>query len=125
MKQTRQGLSSTGRKSLPRTTVANAPPISPVVPVFTPALSNELHIHVKHVSKLYTDDTGRFPILSRHVNQYIVIAYHCDSITILQSPFMTKKYAHCISTYNSIMARLKSRGHNVDLHILGNETSAE
>ena len=45
--------------------------------------SNELHIHVTPISKLYTDDTGRFPIHARSGNLYIIIAYHCDANLIL------------------------------------------
>ena len=36
--------------------------------------SNELHISVQPMSKLYTDDTGQFPVCTRSGNQYIMIA---------------------------------------------------
>ena len=38
--------------------------------------SNEVYILVTPISKLYTDDTGRFPIHSCNGNQYLMIAYH-------------------------------------------------
>ena len=133
MTQTRQGLRST--KPKPKTyaqALQDSPvPVSPSLPAsLCPAvqpreLSNELHVRVVSVSKLYTDDTGRFPIRSRKGNQYIMIAYHCDSNTILQAPFKTKKDAHRIEAYNSIMQRLRDRGHRVDLQILDNEASAD
>ena len=62
LKQTRQVLCSTSRKAPPRTTVVSDQPNPPVIPVLPPNMSNKLHIHVEHVSKLYTNDTGRFPI---------------------------------------------------------------
>ena len=56
--------------------------------------SNELHIQVTPISKLYTDDTGRFPIHARSGNQYIMIAYHCDTNLILAGPFSSRKDTH-------------------------------
>ena len=38
--------------------------------------SKELHMHTVHISKLYTDDTGIFPIKARSRNQYLIVAYH-------------------------------------------------
>ena len=86
--------------------------------------SNELHIRVQHISKLYTDDTGKFPALSRSGNQYIMVAYHCDSNDILAVPFTSKKYQHRLQAYDEIMQRLTDRGMIMDLQILDNEASA-
>ena len=52
-----------------------------------------------------------------------MIAYHCDSNTILQAPFFNWKDQHMIRAYNSIMQRLSDRGHHVDVQILDNEVS--
>ena len=54
-----------------------------------------------------------------------MIAYHCDSNTILQAPFVNRKEKHRIRAYNSIMKKLADRGHHVDIQILDNEFSAE
>ena len=54
-----------------------------------------------------------------------MIAYHCDSNTILQAPFVNRKDKHRIRAYNSIMKKLTDRGHHVDIQILNNEVSAE
>ena len=64
--------------------------------------TQEIHIWDQPISKLYTDDCGRFPIWSRGGNEYIIIAYHCDSNTILQAPFVNRKDKHRIRAYNSI-----------------------
>ena len=122
MKQNRQVLRSTTRPCT-KLKLAPAPPIPPKYPSVSPA--NELHVSVEPIRKLYTDNTFRFPIRSRHVNQYIMIAYHCNSNAIIQAPFQNKKETHCIASYSSIMKRLKSRGHSIDLQILENESSAE
>ena len=54
-----------------------------------------------------------------------MIAYHCDSNTVLQAPFVNKKENHSIRAYNSIMQILANRGHHVEFQILDNEVSAE
>ena len=87
--------------------------------------TNNLHFTVEPMSKLYTDDTGRFPTRARSGNQYIMIAFHTSTNTILVAPFKSRKDVHRMEAYNSIMQRLKERYHHVDLQILDNEASAE
>ena len=90
-----------------------------------PLKKKELHIWYQPISKPYTDDCERFPIQSRSGNEYIIIAYHCDSKTILQSSFFNRKYKHRIRACNSIMQRLADRGHHVDVQILDNKVSTD
>ena len=87
--------------------------------------TQEIHIWDHPISKLYTYDCGRFPIRSRSGNEYIIIAYHCDSNTILHAPFVNRKDKHRIRAYNSIMKKFTDRGHHVDIQILDNEVSAD
>ena len=91
--------------------------------VLPPLKTKELHIWDQPISKIYTDDCGRFPIQSRNGKKYIMIEYHCDSNTILQAPFFNRKYKHRIRAYNSIMQSLANRGHHVDVQILDNKVS--
>jgi len=80
---------------------------SPVIEPATPVVpSNDLFLTVVLLSKLYTDDTGRFPVRARSGNQYVMIAYHVDGNLILQQPFKTKSDAHRLAAYNTIMTRL-------------------
>ena len=126
MVQGRQGVRSTKSKEptpSPTPTIT-LPPVDPEPPLPNEK-SSELHIQVRHISKLFTDDTGRFPIRSRSHNQYVMIAYHCDSNAILACPFKSRKDHHRIPAYNSIMERLEARGFAVDLQILDNEASAD
>ena len=84
----------------------------------------ELHIHIKHISKLYTDDPGIFPIRSCSGNQYLVIAYRCSFNAILVFPFKSHKDSHLLLAYNEIMTGPKQRNQLVDLQILYIEASA-
>ena len=54
-----------------------------------------------------------------------MIAYHCDSNTILQVPFVNRKDKHRIRAQNSIMQKLADMGYHVEVQILDNEVSAE
>ena len=64
-------------------------------------------------------------IQSRSGNEYIMIAYHCDSNKIIQSPFVNRKDKHRIRAYSSIMKKLSDRGHHVEVQILDNEVSSD
>ena len=70
------------------------------------------------------DDTGIFLIRSCSGNQYLMIAYHCDSNSISVVPFKSRKDSHWLITYNEIITRLKQRNQLVYLKILDNEASA-
>jgi hypothetical protein len=87
-------------------------------------LSSEVYINVYPISKLYTDNTGRFPIKAQSGNQYVMIAYHADGNLILQQAFKNRSDTHRIAAYNVIMTRLAARGLSVNLQILDNEASA-
>ena len=77
------------------------------------------------ISKLYTDDTGRFPIHARSGNQYIMIAYHFDANRILAKPFSSRKETHRLLAYENIMQQLTDNRLMVDLQILDKKASAE
>ena len=87
--------------------------------------SNKLHVFVAPISKLYTDDTGRFPVHARSGNRYIMIAYHCNANLILAEPFSSRKDGHRLLSYNKIMQRLTDNKLCVNLQILDNEASEE
>ena len=86
--------------------------------------STELHVWVQPISKIYTDDMVHFPVRSRSGNCYIMLAYHVDTNAILVSVFQSCNDRHRISAYNSIMLRLKYKGHSVDIQVLDDEASA-
>jgi hypothetical protein len=107
-----------------RSTKPKQPMPVPLVALPTPAdtASNQITIVTQPLSKLFTDDTGRFPGRTRS-GQYVMIAFHTDGNLILQQAFKSKSDRHRIAAYNSIMTRLAARGLSVDLQILDNEAS--
>ena len=84
-----------------------------------------MHIKSTHISKLYTDDTGRFWVISRTGNQYFMVAYHCNANAIKDFPFKSRKDNDRMVAYNTIMQRLKDRNMLAKLQILDNEASKE
>jgi hypothetical protein len=119
--QQRQNVHSTN----PRPPALNPTPHLPAIaPKQLELPSNEVHICVVPISKLYTDNTGRFPIKARSSNQYVMIAYQADGNLILQQAFKTRSDKHHIAAYNSIMMHLTVRSLSVNLQILDNEASA-
>jgi hypothetical protein len=86
--------------------------------------SNQVFIMVYPLSRLYTDDTGCFPVRACLGNQYIIIAFHANGNLILQQTFKSKSNRHRIAAYNAIMTCLAARGLLVDLQILNNKASA-
>jgi hypothetical protein len=88
-------------------------------------LSNQVFIKVYPLSRLYTDNTCRFPIRARSGKQYVIVTFHADGNLILQQAFKSKSDHHQIAAYNAIMTRLAAKGLSVDLQILGNKASAE
>ena len=75
---------------------------------------NNLTVKVIHQIKLYTDNTGRFPVKSRAGSQYVMIAYHSSNLILAQS-FTNRKDKHRMATYDTIMTRIKAAGLDVDL----------
>jgi hypothetical protein len=85
--------------------------------------SHQVFIKVHPLSRLYTDNTGCFPVKAHSGNQYVMMAYHADGNLILQQAFKTRNDCHHIAAYNSIMTWLAACGLTVDLKILDNEAS--
>ena len=102
--QKRQGVRSSNMKT----------PASLQQHILPQVKSNELHVFVTPISKLYIDDTGRFPVHERSGNRYIMIAYHCNANLILVEPFSSRKDAHRLLAYNKIMQRLTNNKLCVD-----------
>jgi hypothetical protein len=86
--------------------------------------SNQVFVITKLLSKLFTNDTGRFPVRAHSVNQYVMIAFHTDGNLILQQAFKSKSNRHRIAAYNTIMTRLAARGLSADLQIMDNRTNS-
>jgi hypothetical protein len=80
--QQRQHVRSTKPKALKPTLSPNLPPTPPST---AEEPSNQVFVKVHSLSKLYTDDTGCFPVRALLGNQYIMIAFHTNGNLISSS----------------------------------------
>ena len=71
--------------------------------------------------KMYTDQTGRFPVTSSRGDKYILVAYHFDSNTIHVEPLKTRSGLDLTTAYQKLHSMLTNRGLQHHLHILDNE----
>ena len=72
-------------------------------------------------SKIYTDQTGRFPVTSSRGNKYIMIAYDYDSNNILAEPIKSRTSLHIKNYYQTMSKLLCSRGMTPKTHVLDND----
>ena len=81
-------------------------------------LGEEMH------QKLYSDQTGRFPVTSYRGMQYIMVMYDLDSNAVLVEPLRNKTSGEMVAAYQLLVDRLTSAGFEPKMHILDNEISA-
>jgi hypothetical protein len=53
------------------------------MPSLTAEQADSLHLLEVPLNKLFTNDTGHFPVRARSGHQYIMVAYHFNANTIL------------------------------------------
>ena len=71
--------------------------------------------------KIYTDQTGRFPVTSSKGNNYILVAYHYNSNIIHAETLKTRSGLDLTAAYQKLHSLLTNRGLRPRLHILDNE----
>ena len=86
--------------------------------------TNQLFLKVTECSnKIYTDQTGRFPVTSSRGNKYIMIAYDYYSNNILSEPIKSRTSLHFKNAYQTMRKFLFSRVLTPKTHVLDNECS--
>ena len=71
-------------------------------------------------NKIYTDQTGQFPVTSRKGYKYIMVAFEADSNHIMAEQMKSRKASELTTVYANIHKMLTSRGLKPKLHILDN-----
>ena len=70
---------------------------------------------------IYTDQIGRFPVISSQGNKYILVAYHYNSNTIHAEPLRTRSDLDLTAAYQKLHSLLTNRGLRPHFHILDND----
>ena len=73
--------------------------------------------------RLYSDQTGRFPITSNKGNCYVIIFYVADGNYIKSYPIKSRHRSQLVKAYSEFYSYLRVRGYRPQLHKLDNETS--
>ena len=79
----------------------------------------------KCFNRSYSDQTGRFPIVSGRGHSYIFIYYDYDSNAILSVALPDRRGSSIRDAWVSIFSKLKVNGYAPSLHILDNECSGD
>ena len=86
--------------------------------------THQLFLKVTECSiKIFTDQTGRFPITSSRGYKYIMIPYDYDSNNILAEPIKSITSLHIKDAYQKMRKLLCSRGLTPRTHVLDNKCS--
>ena len=115
MSQSRQNVRST-KLSITSTTQPTKDDVSN-----STTKTHEAHVFIRHKSKMYSDQTGKFPYVARSGNQYIMVVYVVDPNVILATAFKNKTKLQLTEAYMKIKKELNKRGFVIDLHMLDNE----
>ena len=75
--------------------------------------------------KIFTDQTGRFPLQSYQGNQYIMVLIRLVGISILVEAIQNRTPGEMIRAYQTLVDRLKECEIKPKLHILDNKCSIE
>ena len=72
---------------------------------------------------IYTNQTGKFPIMSYRGHKYIIIMCEIGGNAVLVEPMKNKTEEEMVETYQIMIDRLKTGGSSPKKHILDNEIS--
>jgi hypothetical protein len=73
--------------------------------------------------QIYTDQTGRFPVVSSKGNKYIIVLYDYDSNAILAKPIKNRTAPELLKAFQFMEQELVARGLTPKLMKLDNEAS--
>ena len=84
------------------------------------------HLYVQCIEatgKVYSDQTGHFPVTSTRGYKYILIFYNVDSNAIIPRPLKSKEGKELLEKISEILQLLISRGYHPTIYRLDNEVS--
>jgi hypothetical protein len=73
--------------------------------------------------EIYTDQTGRFPVISSKGNKYIMVLYEYDGNPILEEPLKNRAAPELLKAFQVLEKKLTARGLQPKLMRLDNEAS--
>ena len=87
--------------------------------------SNEFYAKTIELNgKVFSDQTGRFPVTSSKGNKYIMVMCDHDSNAILTKPLKSKSATEHLQAIKEVHACLNQKGIHPKVHIMDNECSS-
>jgi hypothetical protein len=86
-------------------------------------ITNQAYATVEETGKVYTDQTGQFPIASSSGYKYMLVMYHYDTDAILSKPLKTQHGNGILRGYAKLYTHLTNRGFKPTTHWLDHEAS--
>ena len=77
------------------------------------------------ICKLYSDQTGKFPITSSRGHKYIFVSYHYDTNNILDIPIKSHNTSDLCEAWLQAFKVFKAHSELPNIHILDNKCSGE
>jgi hypothetical protein len=74
----------------------------------------------QHARKIYSDQTGKFPVPSADGHNYIMICYAYDLNAILATPYQSKHKSKIVHAFDIVYQRLTMAGSAPRAHVLNN-----
>jgi hypothetical protein len=85
--------------------------------------TNCIYAATMDAGQIYTDQTGRFAVVSSKGNTYIMVLYEYDGNVILAEPIKNRTSAELLRAFQAMEKKLTARGLRPKLMILDNEAS--
>ena len=81
----------------------------------------DYYVQIENLQKIYTDQTGRFPITSSTGSKYCFVLYSFDANEILVEPIKNRSASESLRSHNKLVQYLSQRGYVPNMHYLDNE----
>jgi hypothetical protein len=87
------------------------------------APTHQMFATIESTGKIYTDQTGRFPVTSSTGHKYILVLYDYDTNAILTEAIKNRTATEIMRAYQKLFSYLQTRGFRPKTHWLDNEAS--
>jgi hypothetical protein len=111
------------RKNTRTTKIKDAQLLDPEPDIDHGIKTQFVHAATIDAGQIYTDQTGRFPVVSSKGNKYIMILYDYDSNAILEQPIKDRTAPELLKAFQVMEQELVARGLKPKLMKLDNEAS--
>jgi hypothetical protein len=111
------------RKNSRTTKIKNAQLLDPEHDIYHGIKTQFEYAATKNAGQIYNDQRGRFPVVSRKGNKYIMILYDYESNTILEPPIKDRTAPELLEAFQVMDHEFVARGLTPKLMKLDNEAS--